>query len=115
MFQSDSFVNTVGEYAFDCLSRSDMLLRPTLCKHTLLISTNYGDIVVTHETYMCTGRNLWKRAEELFVGDSLKHYTQNRAIITGISELSDTSEMYKIVDCTCGYLVVNNFFVSDDI
>lgn len=115
MFQSDSFVNTVGEYAFDCLSRSDMLLRPTLCKHTLLISTNYGDIVVTPETYMCTGRNLWKRAEELFVGDSLKHYTQNRAIITGISELSDTYEMYKIVDCTCGYLICNSFFVSDDI
>lgn len=114
MFSSDSFVNTCGEYAFDCLSRSDMLLRPTLCKHTLLISTNYGDIVVTPDTYMCTGRNLWKRAEELFVGDSLKHYTQNRAIITGISKLSDALEMYKIIDCKCGYLVVNNFYISDD-
>lgn len=115
MFQSDSFINTVGEYAFDCLSRSDMLLRPTLCKHNLLISTNYSSIVVTPDTYICTGRCLWKRAEELAVGDSLKHYTMNRAIITGIAKLSDTSEMYKIVDCTCGYLVCNGFFVSDDI
>ena len=114
MFSSDSFINTVGEYAFDCLSRSDMLLRPTLCKHTLLISTNYGDIVVTPETYICTGRNLWTRAEELAVGESLKHYTMNRAVITGISKLSDMSEELKIIDCHCGYLVVNNFYISDD-
>ena len=115
MFSSDSFINTVGEYAFDCLNRGDMLLRPTLCKHTLLISTNYGDIVVTSDTYICTGRCLWKRAEKLVVGDSLKHYTMNRAIITGISKLSDMNEMLKIVDCTCGYLVVNAFYISDDI
>ena len=114
MFSSDSFINTVGEYAFDCLSRSDMLLRPTLCKHTLLITTNYGDIVVTPETYICTGKCLWKRVEDLVVGESLKHYTMNRAIITCISKLSDMSEELKIIDCKCGYLVVNNFYISDD-
>ena len=115
MFSSDSFINTVGEYAFDCLSRSDMLLRPTLCKHTLLITTNYGDIAVTPDTYICTGRNLWKRAEKLAVGESLKHYTMNRAVITGISKLSDMTEMLKIVDSKCGYLVVSNMYISDDV
>lgn len=114
MFSSDSFINTVGEYAFDCLNRSDMLLRPTLCKHTLLISTNYGKIILTPDTYICTGRNLWKRAEELAASESLKHYTMNRAVITGISKLSDITEMLKIIDCKCGYLVVNNFYISDD-
>lgn len=114
MFSSDSFINTVGEYAFDCLSRSDMLLRPTLCKHTLLISTNYGEIILTPDNYICTGRNLWKRAEELAVGESLKHYTMNRAVIRGISKLSDMTETLKIIDCKCGYLVVNNFYISDD-
>lgn len=114
MFSSDSFINTVGEYAFDCLSRSDMLLRPTLCKHTLLISTNYDEIILTPDTYICTGRSLWKRAEELAVGESLKHYTMNRAVITSISKLSDIAEMLNIIDCKCGYLVVNNFYISND-
>ncbi len=114
MFSSDSFINTVGEYAFDCLSRSDMLLRPTLSKHTLLINTNYGDIVVTPETLIATGRGLWKRAEDLTAGESLKHYTMNRAVITGISKLSDMTEMLNMVDSICGYLVVNNFCISDD-
>ena len=49
MFQSNSFLNTVGEYAFACLSRSDMLLRPTMCNNTLLISTNYSNIVDTKD------------------------------------------------------------------
>ena len=115
MFQTDSFINTTGEYAFDCLNRSDMLLRPTRCNNPLLISTNYGSIVVSLDTYMCTGRCLWKRAEELSIGDSLKHYTMNRAIITSISKLSDNLDMMKLVDCTRGYLAVNNFYVSDEI
>lgn len=114
MFQSDSFINTVGEYAFDCLSRSDMLLRPTLCKHNLLISTNYSSIVVTPDTYICTGRCLWKRAEELAVGDSLKHYTQNKSVITGITTLKAQCELLKVIDTTYDYFIVNGFYISSD-
>ena len=114
MFSSDSFVNTCGEYAFDCLIRSDMLLRPTLCKHTLLISTNYGDIVVTPETLITTGVGLWQKAENLVVGEALKHWPMNKAIITGISKLSDATEMLQLIDCDNQYIIVNGFYVSTD-
>lgn len=114
MFSEYSFVNTCGEYGFDCTSRSDMLLREEVCNDVIEITTQYGSILLTPETLVCTGRGLWKRVDELYIGDSLKHYTMNRAIITGITSLKDPQYMLKIVDCACGYLVIDGVYVSAD-
>lgn len=114
MFSEYSFVNTVGEYGFDCTTRSDMLLREEVCNNVIEINTQYGSILVTPDTLVCTGRNLWKRADKLYIGDSLKHYTMNRAVITGITSLKDPQMMLKIVDCKTGYLVIDGFYISAD-
>lgn len=116
MFSEYSFVNTVGEYGFDCLNRRDILLREEICKNVITINTQYGSVVVTPDTLIVTGRGLWKRAEELVVGDSLKHYTMNRAVITGITNnTNDPQYMLKVIDCTCGYLVVDGMYIASDV
>lgn len=115
MFSEYSFVNTVGEYGFDCLNRNDMLLREEICKRVITINTQYGSIILTPDTLVATGRGLWKRADELVVGDSLKHYTMNRAVITGVTQNSnDPQYMLKLVDCICGYLIIDGFYISAD-
>lgn len=114
MFSEYSFVNTVGEYGFDCTNRYDMLLREEVCNDVIEVTTQYGSILLTPETYVCTGRNLWKRAEELAVGESLKHYTMNRAVVTEITSLKDPQMMLKMVDVPCNYLVVDGFYIASD-
>lgn len=114
MFCEYSFVNTVGEYGFDCMNRYDMLLREEVRDDVIEITTQYESILLTPETLVATGRGLWKRADELYIGDTLKHYTMNTAVITGITSIHDLQYMLKIVDCTCGYLVVNGFYISAD-
>ena len=114
MFCEYSFINTVGEYGFDCMNRYDMLLREEVRDDVIEIMTQYESILLTPETLVATGRGLWKRADELYIGDTLKHYTMNAAVITGITSIHDPQYMLKIVDCTCGYLVVNGFYISAD-
>lgn len=114
MFSEYSFVNTVGEYGFDCLTRNDVLLREKVCDNAIEITTQYGNIVVSEDTYICTGRNLWKRVDELYIGDSLKHYTMGKATITGITSLKDPQMMLRLVDCDCGYLVVDCVYIASD-
>ena len=114
MFIKNSFINSVGEYAYDCMNRYDMLLRDEVCDDVIEITTQYESILLTPETLVATGRGFWKRADELYIGDTLKHYTMNTAVITGITSIHDLQYMLKIVDCTCGYLVVNGFYISAD-
>lgn len=114
MFSEYSFVNTLSEYGFDCLDRSDALLREVVCDNVIEVTTQYGSILLTPETLVCTGRGLWKRVDELYIGDSLKHYTMNKAIITGITLMKEPQMMLKLVDCACGYLVIDGVYVSAD-
>lgn len=114
MFVKNSFINTVGEYAYDCENRYDMLLRDEVCENAIEINTQYGTIIVSTDTLVATGRGLWKRADELYVGDSLKHYTMNQAVITGITSITDPMNMYKVIDCIVGYLIVDGFYIASD-
>nr|DAG43677.1 MAG TPA: hypothetical protein [Caudoviricetes sp.] len=112
MFRIDSFINSVGEYAYDCTNRNDMLLRgvETDC---IIIQTDQGSIVVTKDTKLMLDYGMYCYASLLHVGDCLKHYTMNKAVITGISK-GCGYPMYKVVDCDNNYLVVNNFYVAGD-
>lgn len=112
MFRIDSFINSVGEYAYDCLNRNDMLLREEKAEY-IIITTDNGQIVVTPDTKLQMDYGIYMYANLLHVGDCLKHYTMNKAVITGITR-SFGYDMYKVVDCDNNYLVVNNFFVASD-
>lgn len=114
MFIKSSFINTVGEHAYDCCNRCDMLLRDDVSNDSIEINTQYGSIVISSETLVCTGRNLWKRADGLHVGDSLKHYLMNRSVITGITKVNTPIHMFRLIDCTNGYLIVDGFYLSAD-
>ena len=118
MFKSDSFINTISEYAHDweLYNSNDMLLREITSNNIVIIHTQYGEIVVTKDTLLMNDKGLWVRAIGLCVGDALKHYTMNTSVITGITIDNTTNQqMYKIVDCKGGYLVVNNFYISCDV
>lgn len=114
MFQKSSFINTVGEYAYDCMNRYDMLLRDETSDTAIRLITQYGDIIVTEDTLVATGRGLWKRADELYIGDSLKHYIMGHAVITGIEQIKEPQNMFKVVDCKTGYLIVEGLYISAD-
>lgn len=114
MLQKSSFINTVGEYAYDCMNRYDMLLRDETSDVAIRLITQYGSIIVTEDTLVATGRGLWKRADELYIGDSLKHYIMGHAVITGIEHIKEPQNMFKVVDCKTGYLVVEGLYISAD-
>lgn len=114
MFDKCSFINSVGEYAYDCYNRYDILLRDDTCANTIKINTQYDTIIVSGDTLVATGRGLWKRADELYIGDSLKHYIMGKAVITGITSITDIIHMFRLVDCTAGYLVIEGFYISAD-
>lgn len=114
MFQKSSFINSVGEYAYDCMNRYDMLLRDETSDQTIKISTQYGDLIVTEDTLVATGRGLWKRADELYIGDSLKHYIMGHAVITGIEQIKGPQHMLRLVDCQVGYIIVEGLYISAD-
>lgn len=110
-----SFINTFGEYAYDCMDRNDVLLRDKHCNNVMLIKTEYDSIVVTAETQLLKHNNGWVRADHLKVGDVLKHDVMRKAVVTNIKPYSfDDYRMLKIVDCNNGYLVVNGLFISRD-
>ena len=114
MFQKSSLINTVGEYTYHCMNRYDMLLRDETSDVALRLITQYGSIIVTEDTFVATARNLWKRADELYIGDSLKHYIMGHAVITGIEQIKEPQNMFKVVDCKTGYLVVEGLYISAD-
>ena len=118
MFKSDSFINTISEYAHDweLYNSNDMLLRETASNNIVIIHTQYGHVFVTKDTLLMNDKGLWVRALSLNVGDALKHYTMNLSVVTGITiDNTVTYPMYKIVDCNGGYLIVNNFYISCDV
>ena len=115
MFAKYSFINTVGEYAYDCENRSDMLLRDEIAENVIALNTQYGTIVVSGDTLVATGRGLWKRADELYIGDSLKHYIMGHAVITGVTTILEPTYMCKLIDCKVGYLVVDGFYIASDV
>lgn len=115
MFNKDSFINTAGEYAYDCIDRSDMLLRDEEpCENAVKLYTPYGVIIVTESTYIATGKGLWKRADQYKVGQSIRHYINGSTTITGVEHIKKVPRMFKLVDCDCGYIIVNNFYISCD-
>lgn len=114
MLQKSSFINTVGEYAYDCMNRYDMLLRDETGDSAIRLSTQYGDIIVTEDTLVATSRGLWKRADELYIGESLKHYIMGHAVITGIEQIRELQYMIKVIDCKVGYLIINGMYISAD-
>ena len=81
MIEVNSFINSVGDYAFDCELRHDILLRDT--KYTgnvVVINTEMCSIVVTDDTMLMNDRGLWKYASKLQVGNALKSYMTNRVV-----------------------------------
>lgn len=114
MFRIDSFINDVGEYAYDCANRNDMLLREELTDKVMIINTNHGNIVVTKDTKLMLDNGMYCYASLLHVGDCLKHYATNKGVITGVTFVTGKLPMMKVVDCADGYMIVNNFFVACD-
>lgn len=114
MIDGLSFINSVGEYAYDCTNRNDMLLREAYTDNTMIITTEHDSIVVTKDTKIMMGDGMYMYASLLYVGDCLKHYTMNKSVITGVTFLKDEMYMLNVVDCEKGYLIVNNFFVASD-
>ena len=114
MFIKSSFINTCGEYAYDCCTRSDMLLRDAVCDNAIEINTQYGSIVVSDDTLVCTQKGMWKRANDLELLDGLKHNIMGTAVITDIHYLQEPVHTFKVIDCKVGYLVVNGFYIASD-
>lgn len=114
MIDGLSFINSVGEYAYDCCNRNDMLLREEYANNVMIITTEHDSIVVTKDTKLMLDYGMYCYASLLHVGDCLKHYTNNKSVITGVTFLKDSQLMYKVVDCDNNYLVVNNFYVAGD-
>lgn len=116
MIEHKSFINSVGDYAYDCTLRQDMLLRESKYTGQLVrIATELCSIVVTADTMIMTERGLYKHADELHVGDCLKSYMAGRVIVTGVCSWNVEDEnMIRIVDCNNGYLICNGFYVSVD-
>lgn len=114
MFDKCSFINSVGEYAYDCDNRYDMLLRDDICDNAVEITTQYGKITVSGDTLVATNRGIWKRADTLCVGDCLRHYLMNSTVVTGITLIEDPVYMFKLVDCMNGYLAIEGLYVSAD-
>ena len=62
MIEVNSFINSVGDYAFDCELRHDMLLRGEEYSGQLVrIDTEITNLVVTADTMIMTERGLYKR------------------------------------------------------
>ena len=114
MFDKCSFINSVGEYAYDVENRYDMLLRDDICDNAIEITHQYGKIIVSGDTLVATKRGIWKRADELRVGDCVKHYLMNHTVVTGITLIEDPVYMFKLVDSLSGFLVINGFYISND-
>ena len=115
MISKSSFINTAGEYAYDCVNRKDMLLRDEEPdENAVKLYTPYGNIIVTESTHVATGKGLWKRADLYKVGNSVRHYINGTVTVTGVEHIKDMHRMFKLVDCDCGYLIVNNFYISCD-
>lgn len=115
MIDELSFVNSAGEYAFDCVDRNDMLLRQATSNTIKLVKTEYDSVVVTPDTQILKYNNGWVRADTLRKGDVLKHDLMKKAVVTEIKTYHfDQYRMIKIVDCEQGYLVVNGLFIARD-
>lgn len=114
MIGTNSFINTVGEYAYDCLTRNDMLLREETSNKVMVIGTEHGSIVCTRDTKIQMDYGIYMYASLLHVGDSLKNQMMNASVVTGVTFLTDEVDVYKVVDSEKGYLVVNGFFVAND-
>lgn len=116
MIEPKSFINSIGDYAYDTELRHDMLLRGEDYTGQLVrIDTEVCSIVVTADTMILTERGLYVRACDLHVGNCLKSYISGRVIVTGVCKWDAEDEpMIKIVDCANGYLIVNGFYISCD-
>mgnify|MGYP004679205449 CR=1 FL=1 len=116
MIEVNSFINTVGDYAYDCELRHDMLLRDTkFTGDIVVINTEMCSIVVTDNTMLMDDRGLWKYASDLQVGNALKSYVTNRVVVTGVTSYHvNDKPMYRLVDCDKGFIVANGFHVSVD-
>lgn len=110
----NSFINTAGEYAYDCANRTDMLLREATSNKVMIITTEHSSIVTTKDTKIMIDSGLYMYASLLHVGDCLKNKMMNKSVITGVTFLKEDCAMLKVIDCDKGYLVVNGFFVSSD-
>ena len=114
MIGTTNFINTVGEYAYDCLNRSDMLLRDETSNEAMLIATEHGSITVTRNTKIMLDNGMYCNASLIHVGDCLKNQMMNKSVVTGVTCITDECNMLKVVDSKDGYLVVNGFFVAND-
>lgn len=114
MIGTISFINTVGDYAYDCTNRNDMLLRDEVSNTVMVIGTEHGSIVVTKDTKIMLDYGLYMYASLLHVGDCLKNQMMNKSVITSVTFVDVPTGMFKVVDCKDGYLVVNGFFVATD-
>lgn len=114
MIALNAFINSCGEIAYDCCNRNDMLLREVeYTGDVVTIYTECGYIFVTPDTRLMNNKGLWVRADKLHVGNSLKSYTMNHAVVTGVTyNCVKRTPMFNIVDCENGYLIIDNFFIS---
>lgn len=113
-----SFIDTLGEYAYDCelMHPNDVLLREQVVDDgIILIQTNYNNIVVTKDTMIMNGNGEWVRADTLQVGDELQRDSMSNAIIQNVTTYNNIQyTMFKIVDCKHNYLIVNGFYILHD-
>lgn len=107
-----AFINNVGEYAYDCLNRNDMLLREETSNKVMVIATEHGSIVTTKDTKIMLDNGMYCYVSLLHVGDCLKNSMMNKSVITGVTFVKEECSMLKVVDCKNGYLVVNGFYIS---
>ena len=114
MIGTTSFINSVGEYAYDCLTRNGMLLREETSNEVMVIGTEHGSIVCTRDTKIQMDYGIYMYASLLHVGDRLKNQMMNASVITSITFVNEDTDIYKVVDSEKGYLVVNGFFVAND-
>ena len=114
MISTSSFINTVGEHAFDCLTRNDMLLREEVTNNVMVIGTEHGHIVITKDTKIMLDNGMYCYASLLHVGDCLKNQLMNKSVVTSVTFLKEPCMMLKIVDCKDDYLVVNGFFIANE-
>lgn len=113
-----SFIDDLGEYAYDCelTHPNDILLREQVVDSgVVLIQTDKQSIVVTNDTMIMNGKGRWVRVDSLKAGDKLQRYFMSDAVIQNVTTYNDIEyTMFKIVDCKYGYLVVNGFLILHD-
>lgn len=78
-------------------------------KDTIMIVTDYDNIIVTDDTYVLTARGKWKMVCDLQQGELLKTVSCNAKILRFI-ESDEPHDMYYVSNTD--YIIVNGFYID---